>query len=135
MGLLDNILGQVTGGSTQPGQNQSLANAVMKMLGNQGSGGIGGLLTMFQQKGLGNQVQSWIGTGANQPVTPDQITSALGEDKVAQIAQEAGVESRHASAGLAQLIPGIIDKLTPNGSLPQGSEIDSGLASLRKLFS
>jgi uncharacterized protein YidB (DUF937 family) len=135
MGLLDNILGQVLGGA-QPGQQQSLANAVMKMLGNQSAGGIGGLLKMFTQQGFGDQVQSWIGTGQNRPITPDQITAALGKDRVAQIARESGVETNAASAGLAELIPGFVDRLTPNGQLPQQqSDLDNGLAALRKMLS
>ena len=130
MGMLDDILGSALGGSARPGQQRSLANAVLGMLGNQGSGGLNGLLSLFTQQGLGNQVQSWIGTGQNQPVTPEQITAALGTERVSQIATEAGLEPRETSASLAALIPGFVDKLTPNGRLPENQELEHGFTEL-----
>jgi uncharacterized protein YidB (DUF937 family) len=134
MGLLDTILGQVAGGATS-GQNESLADSVMRMLGNQNAGGINGLLSLFTQKGFGSQFQSWIGTGPNQAISPDQIDAALGKDRVAQIARDAGIDSPQASASLSQLLPGLVDKLTPTGAVPQGNDLEQSLAGLRKLFS
>lgn len=99
------------------------------------AGGVPALLQMLQNGGLGDQVASWIGTGENQPVSGDQITAALGEDQVQQIAQQAGIEAGHASTGLAQLLPQVIDQLTPNGAVPQDELLAQGMSLLKsKLF-
>jgi uncharacterized protein YidB (DUF937 family) len=144
MGLLDGLLGQVLGGALGGGQQNALINVVMGMLGNnaQGAGaggsalgGLGGLLDMLKQKGLGDQAASWVGTGENMPVSADQITNALGGDQVANIAQQAGLEPQQASAGLAALLPQLIDKLTPNGAVPQGNDLGQGLEMLKKMLS
>jgi uncharacterized protein YidB (DUF937 family) len=76
---------------------------------------------------LGDAVKSWIGTGANQPVTPAQLHSALGDEHVGRIAEEAGVSKAEAAQGLSQLLPNLIDHLTPQGQLPDSSSLDSAL--------
>jgi uncharacterized protein YidB (DUF937 family) len=135
MGLLDGLLGQVLGKAVGGGQQNALLEAAMGLLNNQQMGGIGGLLQKLQAGGLGDHVASWVGTGQNQAVSADQIHNALGGDQIQQIAQKIGIEPGHASEGLAALLPQLIDKLTPNGSLPQGQALDQGLAGLKKLLS
>src|SRR5689334_16422397 len=107
MGLLDSILGSVMGGSQNQGSGQAaLINAVIQMIANrQGSGGGGGLPALvqaFTQNGMGNIASSWVGTGQNLPVSPDQIRNALGSDNggglLAQIAQSAGMSQGEASS-------------------------------------
>lgn len=137
MGLLDQLAGQVMGSlgaqKQDPVQQGDLVSGVLGMI--ERSGGFPALLQKLQQSGLGDQVASWIGTGENQPVSGNQITEALGEEQVRQIAQQAGVETEHASTGLAQLLPQIIDKLTPNGTVPQDDLLAQGLNLLKgKLF-
>ncbi len=137
MGLLDQLAGQVLGslGSQQqdPVPQGDLLNGVMGLI-NQ-AGGLPGLLQKLQDSGLTEQVASWVGTGENQPVSGDQIRQALGADNVAQLAQQAGLETEHASTGLAQLLPQIIDTLTPDGQVPQNELLAQGLSLLRgKLF-
>ncbi|MYN07626.1 YidB family protein [Pseudoduganella aquatica] len=137
MGLLDQLAGQVLGslGSQQqdPVPQGDLVNTVMGLL-NQ-AGGLQGLLQKLQASGLGDQVASWVGTGENQTVSGNQIADALGSGQLAQIAQQAGLEPEHASAGLAQLLPQIIDQLTPNGAVPQDDMVAQGLSLLKgKLF-
>jgi uncharacterized protein YidB (DUF937 family) len=134
MGLLDGLVGQALGGLLGGGQQNALVNSVLGMLGNQQGGGLAGLLGQLKQGGLEQHVSSWVGTGENMQVSGDQLAQALGAEQVANIAQQAGVEPHQASAGLAQLLPQLIDKLTPNGALPQGGELQAGLASLRKLL-
>lgn len=137
MGLLDGILGQVLGNMGGAGQGNALASALMGLLSNQAGasgGGLAGLLNLLQQAGLGQQVSSWISTGQNLPVSAEQIMQALGHGQISQIAQQAGLEPQQASSGLAQLLPQLIDHLTPTGALPQGNELEAGLAGLRKLF-
>jgi uncharacterized protein YidB (DUF937 family) len=136
MGLLDQLAGQVMGklGAQQqdPVPQNDLLNGVMGLIG--GAGGLSGLLEKLKQSGLADQVASWVGTGENKTVSGNQIKDALGEDSVAQIAQQAGIEPDHASNGLAQLLPQIIDKLTPNGQVPQGELLEQGLGLLKGKF-
>jgi uncharacterized protein YidB (DUF937 family) len=120
MGLLDGLLGSLMGGQQQSGSNPLLQIA-MQMLANKndaGGGGIGGLINSFQNAGMGDQLKSWIGTGANMPISADQLTSALGSDKIRDIASQLGMSHGEVSGGLADMLPQIIDKLSPNGQLP-----------------
>src|SRR6516165_6014837 len=82
------------------------------------AGGLGGLLDQFQQSGLGNIMKSWIGTGPNQPVSPNQVGSALGPNIIKVLAQKTGMSEQELTAQLSQILPGVVDKLTPNGRLP-----------------
>lgn len=136
MGLLDQLAGQVMGSLGAQKQDSvaqgDLMGSVMGLI--NGAGGLPALLQQLQGSGLGDQVASWIGTGENQAVSGDQIKDALGADNVQQIAQQAGVEPEHASAGLAQLLPQIIDKLTPNGQVPQDDLLQQGLSMLKGKF-
>lgn len=79
MGFLDDIAGKITGAAAEGGGGQSLASSVLEMLGNQ-EGGLSGLAGLFQQKGLGDIVSSWIGTGANLPISAEQIQHVLGNE-------------------------------------------------------
>lgn len=136
MGLLDQLAGQVMGSlgaqKQDPVAQGDLINSIMALV-NQ-AGGVQGLLEKLQSGGLAEQVASWIGTGENQPVSGDQIKDALGADNVQQIAQQAGLATEHASTGLAQLLPQIIDQLTPNGQVPQGDLLEQGLGMLKGKF-
>jgi uncharacterized protein YidB (DUF937 family) len=137
MGLLDQLAGQALGAVGERNQTAAaspgLLNGLTGLIND--AGGLPGLLQKFQASGLGDHVASWIGQGENQPVSGDQIKSALGEDAVAQLAQHAGVAPEHAAAGLAQILPQIIDSLTPNGQLPNNALVQQGLGLLKaKLF-
>ncbi len=81
-------------------------------------GGIQGLLTQLQNSGLGEQVTSWIGPGENALVDPTKLTSALGPETVQALAQKAGVPLEQAASSLAALLPQIVDKLSPGGTIP-----------------
>lgn len=85
--------------------------------------GLGGLLTKLQQGGLGNATDSWIGTGQNQPVPPDQLGSALGPDVIKSLAQRSGIPEDELTQQLSRVLPGLVDKLTPNGRLPTAAEL------------
>jgi uncharacterized protein YidB (DUF937 family) len=93
----------------------------------QGAGGVlsglGGLLAKLQQGGLGNIANSWVGPGQNQPVSPGQLGSALGPDVIKAIAQRSGLSEEDVSKQLSQVLPGIVDKLTPGGRLPTLAEL------------
>ena len=84
----------------------------------QQQGGLAGLLEKLRSGGLAEVVQSWIGTGANQPVSPDQLNTALGEQQVGQLAGAAGMAPQQLLALLSQHLPGLVDQLSPGGELP-----------------
>jgi uncharacterized protein YidB (DUF937 family) len=130
MGLLDNL--EAMAMNKVAGSNPAAAG-ILEMIQNH-PGGINGLVQAFQNNGLGSVVNSWIGTGANQSITPDQIQQVLGSGPLQAVAQKLGVSTGAASSTLAQLLPTVIDKLTPNGTVPEHSNLmqmgESLLASL-----
>ena len=121
MGLLDNLenqaLGKVLGGTSNP-----LASGLLQMIQNQ-PGGLQGLVQNFHDKGLGEVASSWVGSGQNMPISSDQIHQVLGSDQVKELAAKAGISPDAAGGAIAQLLPGIIDKLTPNGQVPAHNNV------------
>jgi uncharacterized protein YidB (DUF937 family) len=94
-------------------------------------GGLTGLVSMFTQGGLGHLVSSWISTGQNLPISASQITQVLGSQQLNQLAAKAGLSPQAAGAGLAQLLPSLVDRLTPDGKLPEvGGGLVEGLMGL-----
>ena len=137
MGLLDSVMGALGGAGGNGGGNNAMLDVVMQMLSSKGgNGGLAGLVQAFQKNGLGEQMSSWISTGQNLPISPDQIKAALGSGQLGQIAGQLGMNESQAAGGLADLLPQVIDKLTPNGQLPQGDDLMAqGLGLLKgKLF-
>ena len=120
MGLLDGILGNLMGGAAygnpQAQGGNPLLQIALQML--QQNGGIQGLLARMQQAGLGAQAQSWIGTGQNQPISPDALSQLLGHGQLGQIAQQLGMSQQEVAGGLAQTLPDVVDKMTPQGQIP-----------------
>jgi uncharacterized protein YidB (DUF937 family) len=131
MGLLDQLAGQVLGNMT--GGQSNLMGMVLNLIQNQ-PGGLGGLLGKFQQAGLTEQAASWVGTGQNMPISGGQIEAALGSGAIGAIAGKLGMSHGDASGALANLLPGIIDQLTPQGQVTEGNALNQGLASLAKSF-
>ncbi|HJW98872.1 MAG TPA: YidB family protein, partial [Terriglobales bacterium] len=80
-----------------------------------------GLMNSAESQGLGHLVQSWVSTGPNQPIAPQQLESILGQDRISQLASRAGVPPAIASAALSRILPMVVDKLTPQGKLPQAA--------------
>ena len=125
MGLLDDIKGKISGmlGSGESEQS-GLLEGIMQMI---ESKGLGGLLQSFQEKGLGDVISSWVGTGENQPISADQIQEVLGGDVMQKIADKAGIPQEELSGKLAEVLPGVIDKMTPDGTIPEGGLLEKGL--------
>lgn len=113
-GGLGGLLGQVLGGAGGSGP----------------AGGLGGLLNQIESAGFGDHAKSWVGTGQNLPIPPDAIGRIFGNGGLADIAKQAGLSTSDASAGLAQLLPAVVDRLTPNGQLPAGPDLASALGGL-----
>jgi len=131
MGLPDS-LGSALGGSY--GESSGIAKSLLEMIGSGQGGGLGGLVQAFQQNGLGHLVESWISTGQNLPVSANQIQQALGPE-VQELAQQHGRSAEAVSQAPSLLLPGLVDHLTPNGQLPQGSSLEQGLSALRSKLS
>jgi uncharacterized protein YidB (DUF937 family) len=133
MGLLDSVIGALGQGHApvSGGGQGDLLNLVIGMLGQGGSGaggagpgaggigGLAGLVEKFQQGGLGEIASSWIGTGQNLPVSADQLGGVLGSDTVSAMARQLGMGHGDLLGQLSHLLPQVVDKLTPNGQLPQ----------------
>ena len=152
MGLLDSVLGAVNSGQQQRAgatanggasgigagvglgalismvaSNPQILQAITSMLSNDGGqGGLKGMMARFQQAGLGGAMNSWIGAGENQAISGDQVTSALGENTLSDLAQKMGMSQGDAAGQLSNILPGLIDKLTPNGQAPAGGLGNSG---------
>lgn len=125
MGLMDSLIGAATqalagqGQAGAGGSGPDWVGIVSGLLANgSAQGGLGGLLQQLQGAGLGEQVQSWVSKGANMPVSGDQLSSALGGDLLSQLAGQAGVSNAEAGSQLSQMLPQIIDMLTPHGEVP-----------------
>jgi len=134
MGLLDSVVGALAGG--QAGGNNALLETVLQLINNPQTGGLAGLVQSFQQGGLAEIVNSWVSTGANLPISPEQIQRVLGNSSLQGLAAQLGVSPEQASGSLADLLPQVVDQLTPNGQLPQGGDLMAqGLDLLKgKLF-
>jgi uncharacterized protein YidB (DUF937 family) len=121
--VLGDVLGSVLGGGGQGGAADA-----------GGLGGLGALLNGFQKAGMGDQVASWVGTGQNMPVSADDIGKVFDQGALSQIARQAGVSHSDASAGLAALLPQLVDHLTPGGQMPDAGGLEAGLGDLLKQF-
>lgn len=138
MGLLDSVLGAVTGNNAAAGgglggiigalaQNPQILHAITGMLGNDGSqGGLGGLMEKFQQAGMGDVIGSWVGSGANKPISGDQLGQVLGSDTLSDLASKMGMDSGQVAGQLSQILPGLVDRLTPHGQAPAGGLGNAG---------
>lgn len=130
MGLLDSVLGSLSQGGS--GSGNPLLNTVLAMINDPRSGGLEGLLAKFQQHGLGDVAASWVSTGKNLPISGAQVQEALGSAELASIAQKLGMSSGDVSSQLAQLLPGLVDNLTPNGQVPDMGSLGDLLGSVMK---
>lgn len=135
MGILDDLASTALGSAgVGKGQAGGLAQAVLTAMQNH-PGGLAGLVQQFEQQGLGQVMSSWIGTGQNLPVTADQLKQVFGSGGLAAIAQEAGLSPDQALGSLTQILPQLIDGLTPNGQAPQGGNLMQAGLDLLKRFS
>ncbi|MBV9077187.1 MAG: DUF937 domain-containing protein [Methylobacteriaceae bacterium] len=112
MGLLDGVLGGAVGAE--------MATVVNSLI--QQHGGVQGIVTQLEQQGLGNTVRSWIGTGPNQSISPDELSSALGPETVDELSQTTGLDRGSLLSQLSHALPQVVDGLTPNGRVPDEHE-------------
>lgn len=136
MGILDSVLGSLLGGGANATSSpmgavlssilggQQSGSATSGMGGGMGGlsgglgGGLGGLLSQFENAGLGHVAQSWVGNGPNHPITPGQLQNVFGQDRVNDMANQAGMEPGNFLSQLSQHLPAAVNGMTPNGRLP-----------------
>src|SRR5215470_3103428 len=109
MGLFDGVLGGIVGAGMV-----SVVNNILEQ-----HGGVQGIVNQFEKNGLGATVQSWVGTGPNQPVSPDDVHKTLGPDLLQQLAAKSGLSVQDLTQRLAQVLPDAVDKMTPDGAIPK----------------
>ena len=110
MGLFDGVLGGIVGAG--------MVSVVNNLLEQQG--GLPGLIDKFQQQGLGETVNSWVSTGHNKPISPDEVQRALGPDLLQQLAAKSGLSVHDLTQKLSTILPQAVDTMTPNGRVPNG---------------
>jgi uncharacterized protein YidB (DUF937 family) len=123
MGLLDDVMGMAGIGGAQSQQHSGTLGMLLDYINSPQVGGISGLEQMFQQKGLGGVVSSWISTGQNLPISADQIQNVLHGSALQNIAAKTGMDPNQVSSILAQMLPHVVDKLTPNGQVPDSGAL------------
>lgn len=136
-GGLGGILGQVLGGSASQ-RGGGMGDILGQILGGgggvgggqMGAGGLGSLIEGFQRAGYGEQASSWVGTGQNSSIPPEAIEQVFGRGGLAEIARQAGVSEADAAQGLSQLLPEVVDRVTPNGDVP---DLDALVASVDEM--
>lgn len=139
MGLLDQVIGAVAGqmGNAQGGgaAGNPLLQMVMQLIQNQ-PGGLQGLIEQFTRAGLGQQAQSWVSTGANLPVSAEDLMKVFGGNggQLGQMMSQLGMDQNQAMGGLADMLPQVVDKLTPNGQVESGAGLEQGLSALLNQF-
>jgi uncharacterized protein YidB (DUF937 family) len=109
MGMFDGILGGIVGAGMV-----SVVNSILEQ-----HGGLQGVVGEFEKNGLGPTVRSWVGTGPNQPISPEDVHKALGPDLLRQLAEKSGLSEQDLAQKLSHVLPQAVDKLTPNGSIPK----------------
>jgi uncharacterized protein YidB (DUF937 family) len=134
MSLLDGIAAVADSLLSGSDKQKQLTSAALSRISDPATGGLLGLVNTLRQLGLDDVVSSWISTGENKPISSEQVQNALGEEQINQMAQNMGVSHQEVLTGLAGLLPQLIDKLTPDGKLPEGSVLDQGLELLKKRF-
>ena len=135
MGLLDDVVGAALGKSGS-GLSSPIAMALMALLASRMSasaqtpqgplGGLGALIDRFRNNGFEDAINSWIGTGQNQAISPGQLRQALGQETVEDLSQRTGLPHGDLLSQLSNILPGVVDRLTPNGQLPNDAELLPG---------
>jgi uncharacterized protein YidB (DUF937 family) len=128
MGMLDSVLGAVSGKTGEAGGAAALVGVVGTLI--QQNGGLQGLANKFSQSGAGGAFASWVGTGQNQSISSNQIQEALGSEQVRALASKMGIDPAQASTLLAEYLPKVVDKLTPQGQIDPNADHQQALANL-----
>jgi uncharacterized protein YidB (DUF937 family) len=130
MGLLDEVLSMAGSSAAQQPQHASALNAILSYINSPQVGGIAGLQKMFQQGGLGNIINSWLSNGQNLPISASQLDNVLDSGALRQAAEQHGIDPARLTGMMSTLLPHLVDKLTPNGQIPDANSLQSMLKGL-----
>src|SRR5579862_231050 len=131
MCLFDDVLAMAgMGGAAQSQQHAGTLSMIMAFINSPQVGGIAGLQQMFQQKGLGTVVSSWVGTGQNLPISADQLHNVLQGGALQELAAKSGMDTTQLAGLFSTLLPHVVDKLTPNGQVPDASALSQMMKGL-----
>jgi uncharacterized protein YidB (DUF937 family) len=128
MSIFDTFASVLGGTNVSPSK---FATAALDVITNPQHGGVDGILDKFRELGLDDAVRSWVGTGKNMAISKDDLVRALGQGKIAELAKATGVSHDLASTELANLLPQLVDKLSPTGTLPQGEQLGQLIGALK----
>ena len=131
MGILDQVTGAIAG-AKGAGANAVLLQQLIAMLSKPGA--LDGLMASFTKNGLSDVLQSWVGTGKNLPISAAQIQTVLGNGVLSDLAGKAGLQAPQAASAIADLLPKVVDKLSPAGKLPATKDLGGLLAGVGKLL-
>ena len=109
MGMLDGLLGGIVGAGMV-----SVVSGILEQ-----HGGLQGVVGQFERNGLGPTVKSWVGTGPNQSISPEDVHKALGPELLQQLAAKSGLSVQDLAQKLSQVLPQAVDKMTPDGAIPK----------------
>ena len=134
MGLLDQVVKGLAqkflgGGS---GTQNPLLDIALSLLKDPKTGGLNGLVDSFKSKGMNDVMSSWISTGQNLPISPEQVLQILGKGQIQQFSKQFGTSNEDITSGLASLLPDLVNKLTPEGKIPESDVLQQGLRMLKK---
>lgn len=138
-GGLEDILGQLTGGQggvttgtrAGTGAGAGVLGALLPLIASfLKNGGLTKILAGFQQKGLSSQAASWVGTGDNERVSGAEIEEVVGADEIQAIAQQLGISEEQAADAVAEVLPQVVDRVSPEGELPAETDLDDLFAQL-----
>jgi uncharacterized protein YidB (DUF937 family) len=119
MGLMDEVLAMAGSTGAQQSEHASAVGAILGYVNSPQVGGVAGLQQMFQQGGLGHVLSSWVGNGQNLPISADQLQSVLHSGALQEAAEKAGLDPEKLTGMMSTLLPHLVDKLTPNGQVPE----------------
>lgn len=136
-GGLDDLLGGLTGGGGESSLGQKtggtggLLAALLPMLGGMlAKGGLSKILSGLQQKGMADKADSWVSSGPNEPVSVDQVEELIDEQEISRIAERLGVSHEEAASAIAAVLPELVDRVSPEGQLPDEQDLDATFARL-----
>jgi len=136
MGLLDSTTAHIAEAlpTADNSQQSGIFDAIIGLINNPQTGGIQGLVNTFEEKGVGGVIASWIGTGENLTISEEQLEAIIGNDRIQTLSQTLGITSQDISGHLSKLLPQVIDRLTPSGTLREDDTLEKTKGLFNKIF-
>lgn len=134
MDFLDAVKSVLDSGKGEGSGKTDILSIVTGLIGGQGGAGLSGIVKQFTEKGLGDVVSSWVGKGENAPVSPEEVKNVFGDDSIDEIASKTGLDKKEVTGQLSDILPQVVDKLTPDGKIPESNESGIDLGQIGNLL-